>query len=92
MIDEARKYGFKLVTLGECLNDPEANWYLPRNISVVAGGNTTANGSHDGIKDVAHQIVVPDPPTNSSSAAYSFTCLIQGFWVVYGFLYYFWLL
>jgi hypothetical protein len=27
MIDKAREYGYKLVTVGECLNDPEQNWY-----------------------------------------------------------------
>jgi peptidoglycan/xylan/chitin deacetylase (PgdA/CDA1 family) len=27
MIDQARRHGYKLVTVGECLNDTEANWY-----------------------------------------------------------------
>ena len=27
MIKNAREYGFKLVTVGECMNDPEENWY-----------------------------------------------------------------
>ncbi|PZD32582.1 WecC, UDP-N-acetyl-D-mannosaminuronate dehydrogenase [Pyrenophora tritici-repentis] len=27
MINQAREYGFKMVTVGECLNDPEENWY-----------------------------------------------------------------
>jgi hypothetical protein len=27
MIDQAQKYGYELVTVGECLNDPQNNWY-----------------------------------------------------------------
>lgn len=27
MIDNAREHGYKLVTVGECLDDPEENWY-----------------------------------------------------------------
>lgn len=27
MIDNARKHGYKFVTVGECLGDPEENWY-----------------------------------------------------------------
>jgi hypothetical protein len=27
MIKNAKECGFKLVTAGECLNDPEENWY-----------------------------------------------------------------
>ncbi|KAK9776733.1 hypothetical protein SCAR479_06471 [Seiridium cardinale] len=27
MIDQAEKLGYELVTLGQCLGDPEANWY-----------------------------------------------------------------
>jgi hypothetical protein len=27
MIDNARKHGYQLVTVGECLGDPEENWY-----------------------------------------------------------------
>lgn len=27
MIDNAREHGFKLVRVGDCLNDPEENWY-----------------------------------------------------------------
>jgi len=26
-IDKAREHGYKLVTAGECLNDPEEYWY-----------------------------------------------------------------
>ena len=27
MIDKAREHGYKMVTVGECLDDPEENWY-----------------------------------------------------------------
>ncbi|KAJ5055454.1 vi polysaccharide biosynthesis protein vipA/tviB [Bipolaris maydis] len=27
MINKAREYGYELVTVGECMNDPEENWY-----------------------------------------------------------------
>lgn len=27
MIDTAQELGYKLVTVGECLGDPEENWY-----------------------------------------------------------------
>jgi len=27
MIDNARAHGYKLVRVGECLDDPEENWY-----------------------------------------------------------------
>jgi hypothetical protein len=27
MIDKAREHGYKLVTVGECLNDAKQNWY-----------------------------------------------------------------
>ena len=30
MIDHAREQGFKLVRVGECLDDPEENWYRKR--------------------------------------------------------------
>jgi len=30
MIDHARDQGFKLVRVGECLDDPEENWYRKR--------------------------------------------------------------
>ncbi|RDA85543.1 hypothetical protein CP532_3306 [Ophiocordyceps camponoti-leonardi (nom. inval.)] len=29
MIQEARRLGYRLVTVGECLGDPPANWYRP---------------------------------------------------------------
>jgi hypothetical protein len=27
MIEKAKEYGFKMVTVGECMNDAEENWY-----------------------------------------------------------------
>ncbi|KAK9413935.1 putative NodB-like protein [Seiridium unicorne] len=39
MIDEARAYGYKLVTLGECLGDAKANWY--HQVTATGGGNNS---------------------------------------------------
>ena len=38
MIDEARKYKFELVTVGECLGDPKNNWYRDSTTGQQFGG------------------------------------------------------
>jgi len=37
MIDQARKLGYELVTAGECLGDPQANWYRDPTTGQPAG-------------------------------------------------------
>ena len=37
MIDQARKYGYELTTMGDCLGDAPANWY--RNVDTGLGWN-----------------------------------------------------
>jgi hypothetical protein len=58
MIDQARAHGYQLVRLGECLGDPEANWYrngttgqawtpagVKLGVKASAAGNGTATSS-----------------------------------------------
>ncbi|KAL2282170.1 hypothetical protein FJTKL_10999 [Diaporthe vaccinii] len=56
MIEQARGAGFRLVTVGECLGDPEENWYRdPRT------GGPWAFGSSDDSALVKREVVLPPP-------------------------------
>lgn len=56
MIEQARDAGFRLVTVGECMGDPEENWYRdPRT------GGPWAFGS-SGNSALVRRDVVPAPP------------------------------
>lgn len=56
MLETVTKLGYKAVTVGECLGDPQANWYRtadgagvgPGTTSLFAGDNTTASSSGGG--------------------------------------------
>ncbi|KAK1597061.1 polysaccharide deacetylase [Colletotrichum navitas] len=37
MIDTAKARGYRLVTVGECLNDPKENWYRPAGGAISSG-------------------------------------------------------
>ncbi|KAK7735541.1 hypothetical protein SLS53_007454 [Cytospora paraplurivora] len=56
MIENAREKGYSLVTVGECLGDPERNWY--RNHST--GGSWMSGGRGRG-REMMERAVVPPP-------------------------------
>ncbi|ROW00417.1 hypothetical protein VPNG_07939 [Cytospora leucostoma] len=56
MIDNARERGYRLVTVGQCLGDPERNWY--RNPST--GGSWMSGGRGRG-REMMERAVVPPP-------------------------------
>lgn len=41
MLETITKLGYKAVTVGECLGDPQANWYRTADGAGVGPGNTT---------------------------------------------------
>ncbi|KAH8194693.1 hypothetical protein TruAng_011148 [Truncatella angustata] len=45
MIDQAKKLGYELVPLGQCLGDPETNWYRDPTTGQVWTGNYGPTGS-----------------------------------------------
>ncbi|GJC96209.1 polysaccharide deacetylase [Colletotrichum higginsianum] len=68
MIDTAKARGYRLVSVGECLNDPKENWYRP------AGGAISASYYEDDGDDLravvqyTNRLVDPDPgPVKHSS-------------------------
>jgi hypothetical protein len=58
MIDQARKLGYQLVTVGECLGDPAPNWYRD--------GNT--GQPYDPAKGFPANVVANPAPVTSSSS------------------------
>ncbi|KAK3939044.1 hypothetical protein QBC46DRAFT_316660 [Diplogelasinospora grovesii] len=69
MIDQARQLGYQLVTVGECLGDPQANWYRdpttgqpydPSRMAAAAAAATTVAGTAP---------PPPPPPSSSSSSS-----------------------
>ncbi len=62
MIDQARKYNYQLVTVGECLGDPPANWYRDPSTGQPYGAAAASGGARQGQAQAF-------PLSSSSSAA-----------------------
>jgi hypothetical protein len=79
MIDVAVRYGYKFMTVGECLGDPEINWYHHSVKTEKISGNSTINGTRGSTLNVAHH---PwgwhQQPDCSGASAIS---PVYGFWI-----------
>ncbi|KAF7539081.1 hypothetical protein G7054_g2404 [Neopestalotiopsis clavispora] len=79
MIDVAVRYGYKFMTVGECLGDPEINWYHHSVKTEKISGNSTINGTRGSTLNVAHH---PwgwhQQPDCSGASAFS---PVHGFWI-----------
>jgi peptidoglycan/xylan/chitin deacetylase (PgdA/CDA1 family) len=68
MIDTLFARGYKPVTVGECLDDPPANWY--RDASGTISGNTTSSSSSSSSISI-------DPSTSTSTSTSTFSSTIS---------------
>lgn len=66
MIDTARSRGYKLATVGECLGDPQSNWYRP----APRDGDVTTTSA------AATQTVTPTKVTSTSTTKATSTGLV----------------
>ncbi|KAH6670338.1 hypothetical protein F5X68DRAFT_141922 [Plectosphaerella plurivora] len=63
MIEEARARGYRLVTVGECLGDPSANWYRPASGSIISTRATVSPADGQGCSASS-----PASPTTTAPA------------------------
>lgn len=82
MLDVMTKKGYKLVTLGECMGEPEANWYRtptdrPASSSVVtpAGASSTTSRTASATSSGAVATPTTVSPDSSCGGATGYTCL-----------------
>lgn len=82
MLDVMTKKGYKLVTLGECMGEPEANWYrTPTNRPASSSAFTppVASSTSSGAASAASSAAVATPtavsPDGSCGAKAGYTCL-----------------
>lgn len=71
MIEHARAAGFRLVTVGECMGDPEQNWYRDPTTGGPWTGRPRASGSSDGSALVKRGIVLLPPGETYNESAES---------------------
>lgn len=82
MLDVMTKKGYKLVTLGECMGEPEANWYRtptsrPASSSVFTPpvASSTSSGAASVSSSAATATPTAVSPDGSCGAASGYTCL-----------------
>lgn len=81
MLDLMTQKGYRLVTLGECLGEPEANWYRtptdrPASSSVFTPpGSSTASGAASATSSGAVVTPTAVSPDSSCGSKVGYTCL-----------------
>jgi len=67
MIDEARRYGYEFVTVGECLGDPKNNWYRDFKTGLQLGGPPPAQVVVSSVAAAASPPPSSPPPNRPAS-------------------------
>lgn len=92
MVKTSRERGYKLVTVGECLNDPQENWYrsagdepsVPTTVST--GPSYTATSTSTYAHPTETSVISPDQTCGGSAgytcqgSAFGNCCSFYGYW------------
>jgi hypothetical protein len=70
MLEELRNMGYRAVTVGECLGDPEANWYRQVGFEGTASPSPAASSTaNTGVSTTAPPTGTATPPPSTTSTA-----------------------
>jgi hypothetical protein len=69
MIDEARKYGYELTTVGECLGDHPNNWYRDGTTGLEYRGPAPVRAVSSSVQNIATASIPTSPSTTGQNSA-----------------------